>query len=187
MLTLLIGLLSCTTSITQTVVPIPDLYSVDYWGEVSGTRQGSSLRNPRIAAASRIPCTAHAFDITITEFDNDGSKLATLTLFNIPKQTGLSTKFKVDYKSLYCGADTIGCTFTTLSTKLPWGTYKPVLSPDTQLTILTFDDVTGEIKGTFSVSMIPDQVGDASAPSLLQIKNGKFLTKLKYSNGTYKK
>lgn len=184
-LALVLVLLGCHAVLTS--VPIPDTYSTYYWGTVTGTRQGDELRNARISAASRVPCTAYAFDVTVTEFDDDGEKLATLTLFNIPKKAGSLTKFKVDYRTLYCGSDSIGCTYTTLSNKMPWGTYKPVIGSDTQLSIQSFDEVSGEIKGTFSVRMIPDQIYDATAPSLLLFKNVKFLTKLKYSNGTYKK
>ncbi|WP_080059441.1 hypothetical protein [Spirosoma aerolatum] len=177
--------LSCATELPS--VPIPNLYSTNYWGVVTGARQGNELSNARIAAASRVPCTAYAFDITITEFADNGEKLATLTLFNIPKKPGSLTKFKVDYRTLYCGTDSIGCTFTTLSNKLPWGTYKPVIGSGTQLMIQSFDEVSGEIKGTANIRMIPDQVQDAAAPNPLSFKNIKFLTKLKYSNGTYVK
>ena len=182
----LLAFLSCTTPVATTITPIPGAYSVNYWGDISATRQGVPLQNPRIAAISRTPCNQHAFDVTITEFDDDGDKLSSLTLFNIPKKATTSTRFKVDYQSLYCGSDTIGCTFTATSDQLPWGTYKPLAGKDTQLVIQSFDTISGEIKGTFSVMMLPDRRQDASAPDILQIKNGKFLTKLKLSNGTYK-
>jgi hypothetical protein len=181
----IITLLSCATPVTI-LNPIPGAYSVNYWGQVSGTRQGVALQNPRIAASSRIPCSNHAFDVTITEFDDEGDILTSLTLFNIPKRACSLTKFKVDYKSLYCGTDTIGSTFTAKNEKMYWGTYKPVRNTETQLTIQAFDTLSGEIRGTFSVRMIPDAPVDASVPPLLQIKNGVFLTKLKLSNGTYK-
>ncbi|GAB3962333.1 hypothetical protein GCM10028805_63280 [Spirosoma harenae] len=183
---LLLVLLNCTGPVSSLVSPVPAAYSTNYWGDISGTRQGVALQNPRISASSRVPCTQHSFDITITEFDDEGEKLTTLTLQNIPKRACNLAKFKADYGSLYCDTDTIGSTFTTRNEKMPWGTYKPVINAETRLSIQSFDTLTGEIRGTFSVRMIPDIQEDPSAPALLQIKNGKFLTKLKGSNGTYK-
>lgn len=185
LIVILLALLSCGS---PAVSPgsIPGVYSLNYWGQVTGTRQGVALQNPRIAASSRIPCRQHAFDVTITEFDDEGDLLTTLTLFNIPKRVCSLTKFKVDYQSLYCGTDTIGSTFTAKSDRLLWGTYKPVINAETQLSIQSFDTLSGEIRGTFSVRMIPDEAKSAAIPALLQIKNGKFLTKLKQTDGTYK-
>lgn len=184
-----LGLLSCSTQLNT--IPIPEVYSANYWGEVAGARQGAPLSNPRIAAASRVPCTANAFDVTITEFASNGSKLTTLTLANVPKKpTSVLTKFKVDYQSLYCGSDTIGCTFTAANAELPWGIYKPVKSSQTKLTIQSFDSATGEIKGTYSIIMVPDRrlgTGTTSGPDTLRFQNCSFTTKLKGPNGIYEK
>jgi len=177
----LLGVWGCMKQVDA--VPIPDVYSTDYWGIVSGTSQGVALKNPRIAAASRAPCSNNVFDITITEFDDNGEKLSLLSLLNIPKKAGSWSKFKVDYALLYCGTDTIGSIFRSTS----WGVYKPVISSETKLTVQSFDAVSGEIKGSFSVRMVPDSQVDKSAPTLLDIKSGSFTTKLKYSNGTYTK
>ncbi|WP_338872483.1 hypothetical protein WBJ53_28065 [Spirosoma sp. SC4-14] len=175
-----VGLWGCIKPITPA---IPAVYSTDYWGEVSGTLQGSALKNPRIAAASRTPCSNNAFDITITEFGDNGGKQSLLSLLNIPKKVGSWSKFKVDYDLLYCGTDTIGSIFRSIS----WGVYKPLISSETLVTIQSFDAVSGEIKGSFSVRMVPDAQVDKSAPTMLEIKSASFTTKLKNSNGTYTK
>ncbi|GAB2606145.1 hypothetical protein GCM10027190_61980 [Spirosoma areae] len=162
------------------------MYSDQYWGEVSALRQGQPLQNARIAAASRAPCTQHKFDLFITEFASNGEKLTSLTLLNVPKKPGVSVRFKVDYQSLYCGTDTIGSTFTATTEELPWGIYKPLNGVATWLSIESFDSLSGDIKGTFSITMIPDKRKKTTGPDTFQIKNGRFATKLKGSNGLYK-
>lgn len=163
----------------------PSAYSAQYWGSVSGTRNGRVLQNPRIWATSRTPCNDHAFDVFITEFNDEGEELLTFTLANIPKRVCTLSRFKTDYANLFCATDTIG---STLTAKMPIGfssTYKPGRWGN-GLTIVAYDSLNGEIKGRFGLFLVIDSRQSAHSPDSIRIDQGEFVTKLRGPGGTYR-
>ncbi len=156
----------------------PGVYSADYWGVASAQRNGQELQNPRIWAVTRTACNAHAFDVFITEFTDQGEEIVTFNFVNIPQRVGTLKQFKADYRNLFCSTDTVGSTLTAKVRAGFSGTYKPC-SWGNQLTITSFDSVRKEIKGTFFLRMSVDERRSGTGPDSINIKRGEFHTKLK--------
>jgi|GEM_PF-2932890 len=167
------------------VVPEPPkAFSADYWGTISARRDGRPLQNPRIWAATRTPCHAHAFDIFVTEFNDQGEELVTFTLANIPQRVGTLNQFRADYANLFCTTDTLGSTLTAKGQAGFSGTYKPYKRGN-ELVITAFDSVKREIRGTFFLQLIVDERKSAKSPDGIKIDRGVFHTKLKGPSGKY--
>jgi hypothetical protein len=179
---LLVLLSSC---INQSVTPKPPpTYSSGYWGTASAQRNGKELQNPRIWAVTRTACNAHAFDVFITEFTDQGEEVVTFNFVNVPQRVGTLNRFKPDYKNLFCTTDTVGSTLTAKIRAGFSGTYKP-RSWGNQLIITSFDTVTKEIKGTFFLRMNVDERLSATGPDSINIRRGEFHTKLRGVGGKY--
>ncbi|KAB7731756.1 hypothetical protein F5984_05890 [Rudanella paleaurantiibacter] len=163
----------------------PSAYSAQYWGNVSGMRNGRALQNPRIWATSRTPCNDHAFDVFITEFNDQGDELLTFTLANIPKRACTLSRFKTDYANLFCATDTVGSTLTAKMSVGFSSTYKPGRWGN-GLTIVSYDSLKGEIKGRFRLSLVVDSRLSGHSPDSIRIEQGEFVTKLRGAGGTYR-
>lgn len=162
----------------------PQAFSAEYWGTVSARRDGLPLQNPRIWAATRTPCNAHAFDIFVTEFNDQGEELVTFTLANIPQRVGTLNQFRADYANLFCTTDTLGSTLTAKVQAGFSGTYKPC-KWGSKLVITSFDSVKREIKGTFLLQLIIDERKSGRTLDSIKIDRGVFHTKLKGLSGKY--
>ncbi len=153
-------------------------------GTISAQRDGKPLQNPRIWAATRTPCNTYAFDIFVTEFNDQGEELVTFTLANIPQRVGTLNQFRADYANLFCTTDTLGSTLTAKAQAGFSGTYKPRKSGN-KLVITAFDSVRREIKGTFVLQLIIDERKSIKSPDYINIDRGVFHTKLKGPSGKY--
>lgn len=184
---LLLFLLTATVvgCIDKSVSPKPPLaYSANFWGTASAQRDGRELQNPRIWAVTRTACNAHAFDVFITEFTDQGEEIVTFNFVNIPQRVGTLKQFKPDYRNLFCSTDTLGSTLTAKVRAGFSGTYKPC-SWGNQLTITSFDSVKKEIKGLFFLKMSVDERLSGTGPDSINIRRGEFYTKLRGAGGKY--
>ncbi len=179
LLVLSVGLLACHK---DTYVPSPPgSYSDYYWGQVSGTRNGIAFFVPRVSglyhySPSEQWCYANTCNVQITEFDNSGTQRTQVFFSKIPKNPG--TYHDLTGAAQICEKDSIpSVRFYLWEGDALLNTYLPIAAESNSLTIVSFDEKTTEIRGSFEFTAVAGITGPSDPDTVHCV--GQFHTKLR--------
>lgn len=182
-----IGLLACRRETFEPDGP-PGQYSDYFWGEVSGSRNGISFFVPRVSGVYHYSpdeqwCYANTCNVQITEFDNGGTQRTQIFFSKVPKNPG--TYRDLTGVAQTCAKDSIpSVRFYLLEGDALLNTYLPIAAGSNSLTILSFDEKTTEIRGSFDFTAVAERITGPNDPDTVRC-TGQFHTKLRKADQTF--
>ena len=138
--------------------PQPPLqYGTYYWGEVDGRRNNVPMLNPRILATlySNYPqqaCDKDHFTIRIDEFDDSGCLRLLLSIKDVLRHVGESSRFQYKLLPERCQPQhNPHVALHLMNCDIYLGNYLVDSLKRSELTISAFDTVSREVRGSFKL------------------------------------
>ncbi|MBK7938463.1 MAG: hypothetical protein IPJ82_15890 [Lewinellaceae bacterium] len=145
-----------------------------YWGEVTLVKNGNTWKGQPFAATNKK--LVDRLDIIIDSLDIYGNSWEALSFYKVPRLPGMYRVFNTTSQKQ---DSLVGSAFYYLEADILYGVYD-ILEVDSSsfITLISYDTVTKEIKGTFDVTFIAGIKPYPSAPDTLRLRNGTFHTKV---------
>ncbi|MFN0214141.1 MAG: hypothetical protein ACKVT2_07780 [Saprospiraceae bacterium] len=116
------------------------------------------------------------FQIIVDSLDKYGIRREALSFSKVPFQPGKSLLINTFPQT---DDGLVGAHYFILDDDVILGNYK-VLESDSSsyITLMSYDSISRELKGTFDITFIVDHRPDASYPDTIRFRNGQFHTRL---------
>ena len=154
---------------------LPTKEELGYWGTITATKNNMAW----VGAPISLININHGkgFEIVGDSLDKYGTRREALGFTKVPSQTGtyplVNTIPQTD-------DGLVGASYFILDDDVTLGNYKVLVSDSSSfITLISFDSISKELKGTFDITLIVDHRPYASYPDTIRFRNGQFHTRLK--------
>lgn len=145
-----------------------------YWGTINVEKNGTTwVASPSVSIHSKL---RDRLNLSFTSFDMYGFKNEKCSIFKVPSYPGT---YVLQNTSIQENDSLIGSNYFFVDYDLILGYYN-VLEADSSnfVTVLSYDTLSKEVKGTFDITFIVAQRPYAGAPDTIRLHNGVFHTKV---------
>lgn len=145
-----------------------------YWGEMSVNKNGVAWA--ALPVASLNLSAGYGLNIFFDSIDQFNVLQEEVGIYKVPYNPGT---YPITYTAIGKNDSLIGAQFLYAQHDLVLG-YYDVLTSDTTnyVTLLSYDSVSRELKGTFGITFIATHKPFANAPDTIRLRDGAFHTKV---------